>query len=158
MKYKCIYLYLLFFFLGYRDLVWSLEAWAAGQNHTTIIHGESGHTREEKDVSNRRGQQDDWKCLQGKNPMSVRLILIVTPHTLCDNQKCGSTLWIYMHCCQQGILDHFNPSLKNFVTMGKHYEKALTGWWGHSDSGPAELWFILAAPYVIIFSLPQEWP
>uniref|UniRef100_A0AAX7TXK5 Brain-specific angiogenesis inhibitor 1-associated protein 2-like n=1 Tax=Astatotilapia calliptera TaxID=8154 RepID=A0AAX7TXK5_ASTCA len=32
-----------------------------------------------------------------------------------------------MHCCQQGILDHFNPSLKNFVTMGKHYEKALTG-------------------------------
>jgi len=27
----------------------------------------------------------------------------------------------------QGILDQFNPSLKNFVTMGKHYEKALTG-------------------------------
>ncbi|XP_029360844.1 brain-specific angiogenesis inhibitor 1-associated protein 2 [Echeneis naucrates] len=27
----------------------------------------------------------------------------------------------------KGILDHFNPSLKNFVTMGKHYEKALTG-------------------------------
>uniref|UniRef100_A0A3Q2DXZ6 IMD domain-containing protein n=1 Tax=Cyprinodon variegatus TaxID=28743 RepID=A0A3Q2DXZ6_CYPVA len=26
-----------------------------------------------------------------------------------------------------GILDQFNPSLKNFVTMGKHYEKALTG-------------------------------
>ncbi|XP_042596379.1 brain-specific angiogenesis inhibitor 1-associated protein 2-like [Cyprinus carpio] len=25
------------------------------------------------------------------------------------------------------ILDQFNPSLKNFVTMGKHYEKALTG-------------------------------
>lgn len=31
--------------------------------------------------------------------------------------------------CQQGILDQFNPSLKNFVTMGKHYEKALTGWY-----------------------------
>lgn len=28
---------------------------------------------------------------------------------------------------RQGILDQFNPSLKNFVTMGKHYEKALTG-------------------------------
>ncbi|XP_076826655.1 BAR/IMD domain-containing adapter protein 2 isoform X2 [Brachyhypopomus gauderio] len=27
----------------------------------------------------------------------------------------------------KGILDQFNPSLKNFVTMGKHYEKALTG-------------------------------
>ncbi|XP_061633248.1 brain-specific angiogenesis inhibitor 1-associated protein 2 isoform X2 [Phyllopteryx taeniolatus] len=27
----------------------------------------------------------------------------------------------------RGILDQFNPSLKNFVTMGKHYEKALTG-------------------------------
>lgn len=27
----------------------------------------------------------------------------------------------------QGILDQFNPSLKNFVAMGKHYEKALTG-------------------------------
>lgn len=27
----------------------------------------------------------------------------------------------------QGILDQFNPSLKNFVVMGKHYEKALTG-------------------------------
>uniref|UniRef100_A0A3Q3J814 IMD domain-containing protein n=1 Tax=Monopterus albus TaxID=43700 RepID=A0A3Q3J814_MONAL len=26
----------------------------------------------------------------------------------------------------KGILDQFNPSLKNFVTMGKHYEKALT--------------------------------
>ncbi|KAJ3598064.1 hypothetical protein NHX12_001578, partial [Muraenolepis orangiensis] len=26
-----------------------------------------------------------------------------------------------------GILDQFNPSLKNFVTMGKHYEKALMG-------------------------------
>ncbi|KAM5131964.1 BAR/IMD domain-containing adapter protein 2-like isoform 2-T2 [Mantella aurantiaca] len=25
------------------------------------------------------------------------------------------------------ILDQFNPSLKNFVTMGKHYEKALSG-------------------------------
>ncbi|KAM4651714.1 BAR/IMD domain-containing adapter protein 2-like isoform 1-T1 [Discoglossus pictus] len=25
------------------------------------------------------------------------------------------------------ILDQFNPSLRNFVTMGKHYEKALTG-------------------------------
>uniref|UniRef100_A0A3B4TXS0 IMD domain-containing protein n=1 Tax=Seriola dumerili TaxID=41447 RepID=A0A3B4TXS0_SERDU len=32
---------------------------------------------------------------------------------------------VYHH--QQGILDQFNPSLKNFVTMGKHYEKALTG-------------------------------
>lgn len=29
--------------------------------------------------------------------------------------------------CLQGILDQFNPSLKNFVTMGKHYEKALMG-------------------------------
>ncbi|KAB5586660.1 hypothetical protein PHYPO_G00004210 [Pangasianodon hypophthalmus] len=27
----------------------------------------------------------------------------------------------------KGILEQFNPSLKNFVTMGKHYEKALTG-------------------------------
>ncbi|XP_008321399.1 brain-specific angiogenesis inhibitor 1-associated protein 2 [Cynoglossus semilaevis] len=27
----------------------------------------------------------------------------------------------------KGILDQFNPSLKNFVVMGKHYEKALTG-------------------------------
>ncbi|XP_034030557.1 brain-specific angiogenesis inhibitor 1-associated protein 2 [Thalassophryne amazonica] len=27
----------------------------------------------------------------------------------------------------KGILDQFNPSLKNFVTMGKNYEKALTG-------------------------------
>ncbi|XP_052435455.1 brain-specific angiogenesis inhibitor 1-associated protein 2-like isoform X2 [Carassius gibelio] len=27
----------------------------------------------------------------------------------------------------KGILDQFNPSLKNFVSMGKHYEKALTG-------------------------------
>ncbi|XP_013868165.1 brain-specific angiogenesis inhibitor 1-associated protein 2 isoform X2 [Austrofundulus limnaeus] len=27
----------------------------------------------------------------------------------------------------KGILDQFNPSLKNFVTMGKHYERALTG-------------------------------
>ncbi|KAF4103677.1 brain-specific angiogenesis inhibitor 1-associated protein 2 [Onychostoma macrolepis] len=27
----------------------------------------------------------------------------------------------------KGVLDQFNPSLKNFVTMGKHYEKALTG-------------------------------
>uniref|UniRef100_A0A3P8SB69 Zgc:158689 n=1 Tax=Amphiprion percula TaxID=161767 RepID=A0A3P8SB69_AMPPE len=27
----------------------------------------------------------------------------------------------------KGILDQFNPSLKNFVAMGKHYEKALTG-------------------------------
>ncbi|KAG7270146.1 hypothetical protein CRUP_027216 [Coryphaenoides rupestris] len=27
----------------------------------------------------------------------------------------------------KGILDQFNPSLKNFVTMGKHYEKALMG-------------------------------
>ncbi|KAM9310662.1 BAR/IMD domain-containing adapter protein 2 [Pholidichthys leucotaenia] len=27
----------------------------------------------------------------------------------------------------KGILDQFNPSLKNFVTMGKQYEKALTG-------------------------------
>uniref|UniRef100_A0A6Q2XQ40 BAR/IMD domain-containing adapter protein 2 n=1 Tax=Esox lucius TaxID=8010 RepID=A0A6Q2XQ40_ESOLU len=27
----------------------------------------------------------------------------------------------------KGIMDQFNPSLKNFVTMGKHYEKALTG-------------------------------
>ncbi|XP_028984454.1 brain-specific angiogenesis inhibitor 1-associated protein 2 isoform X2 [Betta splendens] len=27
----------------------------------------------------------------------------------------------------KGILDQFNPSLKNFVTMGKYYEKALTG-------------------------------
>ncbi|KAL2084773.1 hypothetical protein ACEWY4_020291 [Coilia grayii] len=27
----------------------------------------------------------------------------------------------------KGILDQFNPSLKNFVTMGKHYEKALAG-------------------------------
>nr|XP_057941700.1 brain-specific angiogenesis inhibitor 1-associated protein 2 isoform X2 [Doryrhamphus excisus] len=27
----------------------------------------------------------------------------------------------------RGILDQFNPSLKNFVAMGKHYEKALTG-------------------------------
>ncbi|XP_051577520.1 brain-specific angiogenesis inhibitor 1-associated protein 2-like [Myxocyprinus asiaticus] len=27
----------------------------------------------------------------------------------------------------KGILDQFNPSLKIFVTMGKHYEKALTG-------------------------------
>ncbi|KAJ0066553.1 hypothetical protein NL108_014520, partial [Boleophthalmus pectinirostris] len=26
-----------------------------------------------------------------------------------------------------GILEQFNPSLKNFVIMGKHYEKALTG-------------------------------
>uniref|UniRef100_A0A8C4SXM8 Zgc:158689 n=1 Tax=Erpetoichthys calabaricus TaxID=27687 RepID=A0A8C4SXM8_ERPCA len=25
------------------------------------------------------------------------------------------------------ILEQFNPSLKNFVTMGKQYEKALTG-------------------------------
>ncbi|MEE6483063.1 hypothetical protein FKM82_013419, partial [Ascaphus truei] len=25
------------------------------------------------------------------------------------------------------ILDQFNPSLRNFVTMGKHYEKALSG-------------------------------
>lgn len=31
---------------------------------------------------------------------------------------------MYYH---QGILDQFNPSLKNFVAMGKHYEKALTG-------------------------------
>lgn len=29
--------------------------------------------------------------------------------------------------CLQGILDQFNPSLKNFVAMGKHYEKALAG-------------------------------
>uniref|UniRef100_A0A3B5MZM9 IMD domain-containing protein n=1 Tax=Xiphophorus couchianus TaxID=32473 RepID=A0A3B5MZM9_9TELE len=28
---------------------------------------------------------------------------------------------------ESGVLDQFNPSLKNFVTMGKHYEKALTG-------------------------------
>ncbi|XP_047667700.1 brain-specific angiogenesis inhibitor 1-associated protein 2 isoform X2 [Tachysurus fulvidraco] len=27
----------------------------------------------------------------------------------------------------KSILEQFNPSLKNFVTMGKHYEKALTG-------------------------------
>ncbi|KAM3872836.1 BAR/IMD domain-containing adapter protein 2 [Diretmus argenteus] len=27
----------------------------------------------------------------------------------------------------KGILDQFNPSLKNFVAMGKNYEKALTG-------------------------------
>ncbi|KAG8567596.1 hypothetical protein GDO81_013708 [Engystomops pustulosus] len=27
----------------------------------------------------------------------------------------------------RAILDQFNPSLKNFVTMGKHYEKALSG-------------------------------
>lgn len=27
----------------------------------------------------------------------------------------------------KGILEQFNPSLKNFVIMGKHYEKALTG-------------------------------
>uniref|UniRef100_A0A3P9NNB2 IMD domain-containing protein n=1 Tax=Poecilia reticulata TaxID=8081 RepID=A0A3P9NNB2_POERE len=27
----------------------------------------------------------------------------------------------------KGVLDQFNPSLKNFVTMGKYYEKALTG-------------------------------
>ncbi|XP_041961691.1 brain-specific angiogenesis inhibitor 1-associated protein 2 isoform X1 [Alosa sapidissima] len=27
----------------------------------------------------------------------------------------------------KGILDQFNPSLKNFVAMGKHYEKALAG-------------------------------
>ncbi|TRY53794.1 hypothetical protein DNTS_002703 [Danionella cerebrum] len=27
----------------------------------------------------------------------------------------------------KGILEQFNPSLKNFVMMGKHYEKALTG-------------------------------
>ncbi|XP_048881660.1 brain-specific angiogenesis inhibitor 1-associated protein 2 [Brienomyrus brachyistius] len=27
----------------------------------------------------------------------------------------------------KNILDQFNPSLKNFVTMGKNYEKALTG-------------------------------
>ncbi|XP_066538645.1 BAR/IMD domain-containing adapter protein 2 [Hoplias malabaricus] len=27
----------------------------------------------------------------------------------------------------KGILEQFNPSLKNFVTMGKQYEKALTG-------------------------------
>lgn len=27
----------------------------------------------------------------------------------------------------KGILEQFNPSLKNFVTMGKHYERALTG-------------------------------
>lgn len=51
---------------------------------------------------------------------------------------CPSVLWRfggvgrikkYLYCVtkQQGILDQFNPSLKNFVTMGKHYEKALTG-------------------------------
>lgn len=34
---------------------------------------------------------------------------------------------VLLFVCQQGILDQFNPSLKNFVTMGKHYEKALTG-------------------------------
>ncbi|OCT73177.1 brain-specific angiogenesis inhibitor 1-associated protein 2 isoform X2 [Xenopus laevis] len=27
----------------------------------------------------------------------------------------------------RAILDQFNPSLRNFVTMGKHYEKALSG-------------------------------
>lgn len=27
----------------------------------------------------------------------------------------------------KGVLEQFNPSLKNFVIMGKHYEKALTG-------------------------------
>uniref|UniRef100_A0A3Q3N937 Zgc:158689 n=1 Tax=Mastacembelus armatus TaxID=205130 RepID=A0A3Q3N937_9TELE len=39
-------------------------------------------------------------------------------------------LWCFpINClsCNMGILDQFNPSLKNFVTMGKHYEKALTG-------------------------------
>lgn len=35
-------------------------------------------------------------------------------------------LFEYLYC-HQGILDQFNPSLKNFVAMGKHYEKALTG-------------------------------
>lgn len=33
----------------------------------------------------------------------------------------------YVYGLRQGILDQFNPSLKNFVAMGKHYEKALTG-------------------------------
>uniref|UniRef100_A0A670K6B6 IMD domain-containing protein n=1 Tax=Podarcis muralis TaxID=64176 RepID=A0A670K6B6_PODMU len=29
--------------------------------------------------------------------------------------------------CIQAILDQFNPSLRNFVTMGKNYQKALSG-------------------------------
>lgn len=45
-------------------------------------------------------------------------------------------------CTKQGILDQFNPSLKNFVTMGKHYERALTG-----QSVEPELYCPVSAKY-----------
>lgn len=47
-------------------------------------------------------------------------------HSVLDKVWLNPRLCEHMHY-HQGILDQFNPSLKNFVAMGKHYEKALTG-------------------------------
>lgn len=80
----------------------------------------AGHNWEKNNVSNWRGQQDDRKCLQG-------IALLSDCHRDLVKPNCLNGPFIYVYCCQQGILDQFNPSLKNFVTMGKHYEKALTG-------------------------------
>lgn len=33
-------------------------------------------------------------------------------------------------CFLQTIMEQFNPSLRNFIAMGKNYEKALAGGWG----------------------------
>ena len=50
----------------------------------------------------------------------------MVPHSVLDKEWKDPCLFEHL-LCHQGILDQFNPSLKNFVAMGKHYEKALTG-------------------------------
>lgn len=37
-------------------------------------------------------------------------------------------------CLSQTIMEQFNPSLRNFIAMGKNYEKALAGEWCHGEN------------------------
>lgn len=65
-----------------------------------------------------------------ENVYKVKLSFLVCKFgAQCVNTLCICTFNVLnrLFFFQQGILDQFNPSLKNFVTMGKHYEKALTG-------------------------------